>query len=42
MLRGIQAESGSVEFAACYLYEADESVLEFWDQPTVVNVRYPQ
>ncbi len=41
MLRGIQAESGSVEFAACYLYEADESVLEFWDQPTVVNVRYP-
>ncbi len=40
MLRGIQAESGSVEFAACYLYEADESVLEFWDQPTVLNVRY--
>jgi putative transposase len=40
MLRGIQAESGSVEFAACYLYEADESVLEFWDQPTVLSVRY--
>jgi hypothetical protein len=41
MRRGIQAESGSVEFAACYVYEADESVLEFWDQPTVLNVRYP-
>lgn len=40
MRRGIQAESGSVEFAACYLYEADESVLEFWDQPTVLRVRY--
>src|SRR5258708_3997474 len=41
MRRGIQAESGSVEFAACYVYEADEGVLEFWDQPTVLNVRYP-
>jgi putative transposase len=33
MGRGIQAESRTVEFPACYCYEHDPGVLEFWDQP---------
>src|SRR4051812_206926 len=33
MGRGIQAESRTIEYPACYAYEHDPAVLEFWDQP---------
>jgi putative transposase len=36
----VQAESGTVELPAVYLYEHDPEVLEFWDQPPAFILRY--
>jgi putative transposase len=36
----VQAESGTVELPAIYVYEHDPEVLEFWDQPPSFLLRY--
>ncbi len=36
----IQTESRTVEFAGAYLMEHDPAILEFWDQPPSITLRY--
>lgn len=36
----VQAESGTVELPAVYVYEHDPEVLEYWDQPPSFLLRY--